>query len=165
MTRRWLAILGVGEDGADGLSPAARALVETAELVVGGARHLALAEAGGLIRGERLAWPIPIEAAFPAVLARRGRPVAVLASGDPYLFGVGATLAARVPASETLCLPAPSSLSLACARPVVVHGILNNRMPRCDRPSSKKPTRSSTPSTTAIQPPWRKNSATSWPAS
>lgn len=116
MTRRWLAILGVGEDGADGLSPAARALVEGAELVVGGARHLALAEAGGLIRGERLAWPSPIEAAFPAVLARRGRPVAVLASGDPYLFGVGALLAARVPAAETLCLPAPSAVSLACAR-------------------------------------------------
>ena len=44
------------------------------------------------------------------------RPVAVLASGDPYLFGVGALLAARVPASETLCLPAPSAVSLACAR-------------------------------------------------
>ena len=43
MTSRWLAILGIGEDGVDGLAPAARALIGHAELVVGAARHLALA--------------------------------------------------------------------------------------------------------------------------
>lgn len=111
---RWLAILGIGEDGVEGLSPAARALLAGAELVVGGARHLALAAA--LIRGEALAWARPLTDSFPALLARRGRPVAVLASGDPYCYGVGGLLAAVVPAAETIALPAPSAFSLAAAR-------------------------------------------------
>jgi precorrin-6Y C5,15-methyltransferase (decarboxylating) len=112
MTAPWLAIIGIGEDGH--LAPAARALVEGAELVAGGRRHLALA--GALIRGERLAWPSPIEAAFPALLSRRGRAVAVLASGDPHCYGIGTQLAALVPAAETICHPAPSAFALARAR-------------------------------------------------
>ena len=111
---RWLAIVGLGEDGVEGLSPAARALIANAELVVGGRRHLALAD--GLPKGERVVWRSPIAESLPEILAHRGKPVAVLASGDPYCFGIGALLSARVPPEETICLPAPSSLSLACAR-------------------------------------------------
>ncbi|MBV9117769.1 MAG: precorrin-6y C5,15-methyltransferase (decarboxylating) subunit CbiE [Acetobacteraceae bacterium] len=110
----WLSILGIGEDGVEGLTEAARALVATAEVVVGGARHLALA--APLIRGECLPWPSPLSDAFPAILARRGRPVAVLASGDPYCYGIGSALARVVPVAETLTVPAPSAFSLACAR-------------------------------------------------
>jgi precorrin-6B C5,15-methyltransferase / cobalt-precorrin-6B C5,C15-methyltransferase len=112
MTAPWLAIIGIGEDGI--LAPAAASLVRGAELVVGGKRHLALADA--LITGERLPWPSPIAGAFPAIVARRGRPVAVLASGDPYCHGVGTQLAALASAAETLCHPAPSAFALACAR-------------------------------------------------
>jgi precorrin-6Y C5,15-methyltransferase (decarboxylating) len=111
---RWLTILGIGEDGVEGLTSAARTLISAAELVVGGARHLALA--ADLIRGERLAWPRPLTAGLDAVLARRGRPVVVLASGDPFDHGVGVQLAERASMAEILCLPAPSSVSLACAR-------------------------------------------------
>lgn len=112
--QRWLAILGIGEDGVEGLSEAARALIRNAALVVGGARHLALAAT--LTRGERLTWPSPLSDAFPAILARRGEPVVVLASGDPYCYGIGSTLASLVPVTEALCIPAPSAFSLACAR-------------------------------------------------
>ena len=111
---RWLAIVGIGEDGAEGLSPAARALIANAKLVIGGKRHFALAD--GLPSGERMTWPSPIAESISAILAHRGEPVAVLASGDPYCFGVGAMLSAHIPAEETICVPAPSSLSLACAR-------------------------------------------------
>ena len=110
----WLAILGIGEDGCDGLSPAARALLAGAEAVFGGARHLALA--APLLRGEAHPWPSPMADAYPAILARRGRPVAVLASGDPFRFGVGSALARLVPAAERIAVPAPSSIALACAR-------------------------------------------------
>lgn len=110
----WLAILGIGEDGVEGLSAAARALLGQAMLVVGGRRHLALAEAA--IAGERMAWPSPIGEAFPAILARRGQMVAVLASGDPYCFGIGGVLAGIVPVAETVCIPAASAFALACAR-------------------------------------------------
>ncbi len=112
--RPWLSIVGIGEDGADGLSPAARALVGDAELVFGGARHLALA--GALVRGTPCPWPSPFSEGIAQVVAARGRKVCVLASGDPFLHGVGATLSRHVPADEMRVLPAPSAFSLAAAR-------------------------------------------------
>ena len=112
--QRWLSIVGIGEDGIDGLSPVARRLVSDAELVVGGKRHLALADP--LIKGQRLAWPSPIGDALPEIARHRGRPVAVLASGDPFHYGVGDLLLRAIPADETLCLPRPSAFSLAAAR-------------------------------------------------
>jgi len=112
MNPPWLAILGVNEDGV--LSPEARTLLADAALVVGGARHLALADA--VIRGDRLVWSNPLAASLDAIMACRPRPVAVLASGDPFCYGIGSTLAPLVPAAERLCIPAPSSFALACAR-------------------------------------------------
>ena len=113
-TRRWLSIVGIGEDGAEGLSTIARGLVAGAELVFGGKRHLELA--GALIRGEAQAWPSPFERGIEEVLGARGRTVCVLASGDPFLYGVGSVLLRHVDASETLTVPAPSAFSLAAAR-------------------------------------------------
>ena len=112
--RRWLSILGIGEGGVEGLSPAACVLLGEAELVVGGARHLALAAA--LIRGEQMAWPSPMAGGIAAILAHRLSPVVVLASGDPFCDGVGTMLAAVVPVEEFVCLPAPSAFSLATSR-------------------------------------------------
>jgi precorrin-6Y C5,15-methyltransferase (decarboxylating) len=111
---RWLSIVGIGEDGVEGLSSVARQLIGSAELVVGGARHLELAD--GLIRGQRLAWPNPITDAFPEIKRLRGRAVTVLASGDPFHYGVGKQIAEFVPAEEFICLPQPSAFSLAAAR-------------------------------------------------
>lgn len=112
--QRWLSIIGIGEDGIDGLSPVARRLVADAEMVVGGKRHLALADP--LIKGRRLAWPSPIGDALSEIVKHRGRPVAVLASGDPFHYGVGDLLMRTVTADETLCLPQSSAFSLAAAR-------------------------------------------------
>jgi len=111
---RWLTILGIGEDGVEGLGPAARLLLGEAALVVGGARHLALAES--LTRGERMIWPSPIAGAIAPILARRRQPVVVLASGDPFCDGVGTMLANAIPIEEMSCLPAPSAFCLARAR-------------------------------------------------
>jgi precorrin-6B C5,15-methyltransferase / cobalt-precorrin-6B C5,C15-methyltransferase len=111
---RWLSIVGIGEDGADGLSPVAQRLIASAELVVGGKRHLALA--GGLIRGRTLSWPSPIGEAMPEIEKHRGRPVVVLASGDPFHYGVGDLLLRALPVAETLCLPHSSAFSLAASR-------------------------------------------------
>lgn len=110
--RRWLSIVGIGEDGLDGLGKAACGLIEGAELVFGGRRHLQLAAA--LIRGRPNPWPSPFSVA--GVLEARGRNVCVLASGDPFLHGVGSTLARHVPSSEMEVVPAPSAFSLAAAR-------------------------------------------------
>lgn len=92
----------------------AQRLVADAELVLGGKRHLALADS--LIRGRRLSWPSPISNVLPEIEKHRGRPVVVLASGDPFHYGVGDMLMRAIPAEETLCLPQPSAFSLAAAR-------------------------------------------------
>jgi precorrin-6Y C5,15-methyltransferase (decarboxylating) len=113
-SRRWLSIVGIGEDGAEGLSAVARGLVSSADIVFGGARHLALA--APLIRGEAKPWPSPFSRGVEEVLAARGRNVCVLASGDPFFYGVGSVLASHVAPDETLVVPAPSSFSLAAAR-------------------------------------------------
>jgi precorrin-6Y C5,15-methyltransferase (decarboxylating) len=112
--RRWLSIVGIGEDGLNGLSPAARTLIAQASLVVGGKRHLSLAAAA--INGETLAWPHPPQAAFPSILARRDASVCVVATGDPFFYGIGSLLAQLVPAEEILCIPGVSSFSLAASR-------------------------------------------------
>ncbi len=109
---QWLAVVGIGEDGVAGLGAAARRLVEGAEVVFGGRRHLALAAA--VIRGEARAWGRPFDVA--EVVALRGRAVCVLASGDPFLHGVGVTLARRVAAAEMVVVPGVSAFSLAAGR-------------------------------------------------
>ena len=113
MSGRWLSIVGIGEDGRAGLSASAIALVEAAGLVIGGQRHLDLF---GPTRGQQRVWSAPLDATIPDILARRGQPVAILASGDPFWFGVGVTLARTIPIKEMLVVPAPSSLSLAASR-------------------------------------------------
>jgi precorrin-6Y C5,15-methyltransferase (decarboxylating) len=112
--RRWLSLIGIGEDGLAGLSDSAKVLLQGAELVVGGNRHLMLAR--DAIGGKQLAWPSPLNGAWPEISAMRGRPVVVLASGDPFFYGVGKQLVEVVAADEILCLPQPSAFSLAAAR-------------------------------------------------
>ena len=111
---RWLSIIGIGEDGVAGLSPVAQKLVQSAELVVGGKRHLELAKS--IIKGRAYSWPSPIANALPEIEKHRGRPVVVLASGDPFHYGVGDLLMRSFDADEMLCLPQASSFSLAAAR-------------------------------------------------
>ncbi|MFC0409351.1 precorrin-6y C5,15-methyltransferase (decarboxylating) subunit CbiE [Roseomonas elaeocarpi] len=110
----WLSVLGIGEDGPEAMAPAARALLGAAAHVFGGARHLALA--APLIRGTAHPWPSPMRDGYRAILEHRGEAVVVLASGDPFCFGVGSALRALVGDGEMLCLPAPSAFSLARAR-------------------------------------------------
>ena len=110
---KWLTLIGIGEDGLDGLSPVARRLIADAEFIVGGARHLALA---GSPTCETLVWPSPIAGAIPAILAWRGRRVVALASGDPFFYGVGSLIASHVPIEEIISMPAPSAFSLAASR-------------------------------------------------
>lgn len=110
MSDPWLTIIGIGEDGLAGLSEASRKALAKAETVFGGERHLALAEVGS--RGRP--WPVPFDAKI--VLSCRGRPTAVLASGDPFWHGAGASLAEMLGGDEWIAHPAPSTFSLAAAR-------------------------------------------------
>lgn len=109
---RWLTVTGIGEDGFTGLGKTARHALLAASTIFGSQRQLDLLPP--CIRGQRLTWPSPFS--LDALLAMRGEPVCVLASGDPMFFGVGASLARQLPSNEMLILPASSSCSLAAAR-------------------------------------------------
>lgn len=110
----WLTLVGIGEDGMDGLGGQARAVLAAAKIIFGGERHLALLTPE--IKAERRSWPTPFAGAYDQILGLKGSPVCILASGDPMLFGIGASLAHMLPSAEMHVLPAPSSFSLAAGR-------------------------------------------------
>lgn len=101
--------------GADGVPPAHRALVEDAEVLLGGARQLALVPSvGGQVRRS---WPSPLRARLAALLAEHaGRRVVALASGDPLVSGIATTLLDLLGPTAVTVHPAVSSLALARAR-------------------------------------------------
>jgi precorrin-6B C5,15-methyltransferase / cobalt-precorrin-6B C5,C15-methyltransferase len=109
----WLAVVGIGEDGLSGLTLAARTLVETAEVLVGGERHLDMVPKWD---AERLVWERPLRVTVDAIAAHRGRRVTVLASGDPMWYGIGVTLARQFSREELTIIPQLSAFSLAAAR-------------------------------------------------
>jgi precorrin-6B C5,15-methyltransferase / cobalt-precorrin-6B C5,C15-methyltransferase len=110
-----VVVVGIGADGWDGLPPRSRAEVERAEVLLGSRRQLGLVPRS--VAAERVAWPSPMTEALPGLFeAHAARAVVVLASGDPMLSGIGTTLTRLLGPARVRVLPAPSSVSLACAR-------------------------------------------------
>lgn len=102
----WLTIIGMADDTAEALAPASLSALAQAEVIFGGPRHLQLVDAGP--RGQ--AWPVPFS--VDPVLEMRGKPIVVLASGDPFWFGAGGSLSAHLQTGEWRVIPAPSTFSL-----------------------------------------------------
>jgi precorrin-6B C5,15-methyltransferase / cobalt-precorrin-6B C5,C15-methyltransferase len=124
-----IVVVGIGADGWAGLGASARAAVLAADEVIGSARQLALLPVE--VKATRRPWPSPIEPLVDEIVERalnggadangladleEGGEVCVLASGDPMLHGIGATLARRLPAERLVVHPHPSAFALACAR-------------------------------------------------
>lgn len=112
MNTPWLTLIGIGEDGRAGLSEAAKIQIEKANFIIAGDRHLAMI---GPVSAKTQTWPVPFENGIADILARRGQPTCVVASGDPFFYGVGATLSRHIPSEEMITIPAPSSFSLMAA--------------------------------------------------
>ena len=112
--QKWLAIVGIGEDGLEGLSLVGRSLLAQATVIVGGDRHLAMLPSDDT--RERIRWTSPIEDSVNQIIQRCGQAMCVLASGDPMCYGIGVTLTRRIAIAEITIVPAPSAFSLACAR-------------------------------------------------
>lgn len=108
-----MTIIGIGEDGADGLGPAAQAALDGAELVMGPARHLSLLCA---LTCPIVEWPVPFARGIAELMAHRGRRVVMLASGDPFWFGAGSSVTRPLERDEWVAIPAPSTFTLAAAR-------------------------------------------------
>ena len=110
-----VTVVGVGADGWDGLTPAARAIIGSADVVLGGPRQLSLVPAtDGQVHQP---WPFPLSAALPDLLTQfGGRHVVALASGDPMLSGIGTTLVDILGADRVTVIAHLSSVTLARAR-------------------------------------------------
>lgn len=113
MSEPWLHIVGIGEDGMEGLLPATRAVVAAAEVIIGGERHHTLAEN---LTAERLAWPHPFDALIDTIKGLRGRRVVVLATGDPLWFSIGARIGRSIDPAQIIYHPQLSAFQLAAAR-------------------------------------------------
>ncbi len=113
MADPWLHIVGIGEDGMDGLVPATRAVVEAAQVIIGGDRHHTLTEN---LSAERLAWPHPFDALIETIEGLKGRRVVVLATGDPLWFSVGARIGRAIDPAQIVYHPQLSAFQLAAAR-------------------------------------------------
>jgi len=111
---KWLSIIGIGEDGLEGLSSVGRSLLSLASVIVGGERHLAMLPPED--RRQKLLWTSPIQDSVNEIIRLRGQSVCVLASGDPMCYGIGVTLTRQIPLEEMTIIPSPSAFSLACSR-------------------------------------------------
>ncbi|MFJ1720420.1 MULTISPECIES: precorrin-6y C5,15-methyltransferase (decarboxylating) subunit CbiE [unclassified Streptomyces] len=110
-----MTVVGIGADGWAGLPDAGRAALADAQVLIGGARQLALLPPS--CRGQRVPWPSPLRPAVPGLLAAHaGSRIAVLASGDPMFYGIGRALTEVLGPDGLRILPHPSSVSYACAR-------------------------------------------------
>ncbi|GAA0202349.1 bifunctional cobalt-precorrin-7 (C(5))-methyltransferase/cobalt-precorrin-6B (C(15))-methyltransferase [Cytobacillus oceanisediminis] len=110
-----LLVVGIGADGWPGLDAARRAAVESADVLLGGERHLAMVPVD--VPAERVPWPSPLRDGLPGLVAGlEGRRVVALASGDPLVSGVGTTLVGLLGADAVEVLPGVSSVALARAR-------------------------------------------------
>ena len=105
--------MGIGADGWPGLGEAPRRAILRAATIFGSERQLALVPADAT--GERRALPAPLDTLFAELRADHGD-VCVLASGDPMLHGIGASLARRLGPERLDVHPHPSAFALACAR-------------------------------------------------
>ena len=113
MTAPWLTIIGMGEGGYGSIAPKALMALDKARHVFAPQR---LAETLDLSGKTVEVWGTPFSDSVEKLMARRGEPTTILATGDPMHFGVGATLAKRLEPGEMHVLPAPSAFSLAAAR-------------------------------------------------
>ena len=109
-----IVVVGIGADGMTGLAPAARAELARATVVYGSRRQLDLLDDS--VTAVRREWPSPLLPALPTLFDGTDGDVHVVASGDPLLHGIGATLIRLFGSDRVVVLPHVSSVTLACAR-------------------------------------------------
>ena len=113
MNTPWLTIIGIGDDGIEGLSDTSRALVRHAQTIIAPDRVVNPSDYPG---AEVRLWSEGFDKTLSLIRERRDTPVVLLATGDPMHYGIGATLARHFGVDEMLVVPSVSAFSLAAAR-------------------------------------------------
>ncbi len=111
-----LVIIGMGDDGLDGLPLVAVRELFNADILYTSRRlEQMLPEE---VQARTHLWPSPFDLMVEDIRKQReaGRQVVVVTSGNPFWHGAGALLARHFPHEDIVVHPAPSSFSLACAR-------------------------------------------------
>jgi len=134
MTSPWLDIIGIGEDGVDGLSGIALEKLAEAEVIVGGDRHHKLAPNEN---AKRIAWPSPFDAMISEIKSHQGRRIVVLVTGDPLWYSVGARILKSIQKEEVTFHPQLSAFQWAASRmgwsladcdTLTIHGRANSQV-------------------------------------
>ncbi len=105
-------IVGVGDEGLNGLTAAARQLIENAELLIGDREILARVPEGD---AERFVVD-GLDQVVERMQAAAGQRVVVLAEGDPLFYGVARFLCDKLGKERFEVVPHVSSMQLAFAR-------------------------------------------------
>lgn len=110
-----IQIIGIGDDGAEGLSAKRLVAIGAAEMLVGGKRHLAFFSES---RAERVEIGANLQEVVVTIdhASSAGRAVVVLASGDPLFYGIGGYLVGKLGANRVIVHPHVSAMQLAFAR-------------------------------------------------
>jgi len=106
-------ILGIGDDGVEGMTAQARRLLEEAELLVGPESCSAILPAP--LRG-RLEVAANLDEIVDRIERSRGRRTVLLASGDPLFYGTARYVCGRLGKDRFEVVPHVSSMQLAFAR-------------------------------------------------
>ena len=111
-----LYIIGMGADGMDSLSVAAARMLFSADVIFTSRRLAELLPS--TLREKVRTWAVPFDAMVDEIAGLRGngQKVAVLATGNPFYYGVGSVLARHFAPEEIKAWPAPSAFALAAAR-------------------------------------------------
>jgi precorrin-6B C5,15-methyltransferase / cobalt-precorrin-6B C5,C15-methyltransferase len=110
-----IEVVGIGAAGWESLGPFERRLVQDADLVLGGSRHLDLLPA--ITGQQRIRLPVDLRRGLAALTAdHERRRIVVLGSGDPLVYGIGSTLIEIFGVDSVRIHPAVSSVALAAAR-------------------------------------------------
>ncbi|MEP4705081.1 MAG: precorrin-6y C5,15-methyltransferase (decarboxylating) subunit CbiE [Hyphomicrobiales bacterium] len=109
----WLTIIGIGDNGLESLTAPARLLFDQADNLIAPERVLKNIPLEILANKKVTPWTSGIHDTIRSLHERRGEPLTILATGDPFHFGIAATLARTIPEHEMLTIPHPSGFSLA----------------------------------------------------
>lgn len=106
-------VIGIGDDGLEGLSPLARRLLAEAELLLGEPAALA---AVGTTSAKQLGLGKNLEDIIQALADHAHQRIVVLAHGDPLFYGMARYLCDRLGKERFEVVPHVSSMQLAFAR-------------------------------------------------